>query len=116
MTKLRIVGTNARGMPVGTSHHWCKFSDAAVAHALQLHARGFTTTFIARQLGASLSIVSLWVRGLRRKPPTSIRVKRIKPPSADQQSAVPPTASTTYSAVRSPSRNPAADSDVSDLL
>lgn len=69
-----------RGRSCGESHIHARHSDAAVDHALDLHAAGMPKRQVARELGIARSTVWHWIRGTRRAPPMRLVATR-RPPS-----------------------------------
>src|SRR5438552_1520489 len=75
--QIRFRQSNARGVPMGSSHWNVRHPDEVVAQARALHASGATYRAIADQLGVAFDTVASWVTGRRRAPPARIVVQRI---------------------------------------
>lgn len=82
---IKIKTTNLRGLPVGSSHHWCAWPDAMVERARALGAAGMHARAIAAELqGPHFVTVYRWLAGQRRRPHVRVFARRIKEhPHAD---------------------------------
>lgn len=79
MSTVREIESNARGLPVGSSHHWVKWQRSVVDQAIALRAAGMMLKAISEALGGvPVSTLHDWIAGRRRRPPERVIVKRVK--------------------------------------
>ncbi len=79
---LTFVETNARGLPVGASHHWMKWPRSIVDRAIDLRTAGVQLKAISEALGVPITTVHDWCAKKRRKLPDRVIVKRVKQPDS----------------------------------
>lgn len=84
-TRLVAVACNARGMPVGESHHAARHSDAVVAQARELRAQGWTYNAIGESLGVPMRTVQAWCDKHKRRAAAPARVVMRRKPIEDNQ-------------------------------
>ncbi len=85
-TKLVAVQCNARGKPMGTSHHACRYSDEVVAKARAMREQGLSYKQIAAALGVPRRMtIWSWCNGRRRNNPVRVIMRRIPEESTIEQ-------------------------------
>lgn len=70
-----MVECNARGLPVGDSHHFTRWQRSVVDAALAMRAAGGTYRAMCGELGVPLATLHSWISGRHRKTPAKVVVR-----------------------------------------